>query len=165
MNNLVPNSVKSNEESCSGTVSFVKRAVLQSNDGGNSFQDQPLAQAEPPAETERESLYEQLSKTLRDKRQSKLEGKPEEYVLEDQEFLHQVMKHKHDTVVRHAEQDGLEFQRQKLLLKSKSQGPSSSSLHTVSHHHPPQLAEESIPVVIQKRKKVKLTNETTSTKS
>lgn len=109
-------------------LAFVKRAVLESKDGGNTY-DVETEQAtgsngeSSSAQGRGPTLYEQLSKKLEQKAEMKgrVEGRAGELTLEDQEFVNRIKTktdEEHDRVSR----EETEFKRQRLEKQKAASG-------------------------------------------
>ena len=97
-------------------VSFVKRAVLQSEDGGNTYnvEVEDLIKDGDASGGPRVSLYDQLAKTITERRSQRVEGRPDELSIEDQEFVDKVMEQKNKEQIL-LEEEAKEFKRQRVL--------------------------------------------------
>lgn len=97
-------------------MDFVSRGVVVPAEGNQFVEGEKAAGEEEETDQARESLYEQLSRTIKEKRENRIDGKPEEFALEDQEFVNQITRHKDEHFRQVARQDKEEFKRQKLLV-------------------------------------------------
>jgi hypothetical protein len=146
------------------TVSFVKRAVLKSEDGGNTYnvEVEDLIK-DNSANAPRVSLYDQLQKTLTERRAQRVEGRPEELTVEDQEFVNRVQEQKQREAAM-IEEEAREFKRQRMLtVASEAQKSSTISTADASVLMPASLgmkqksgetpSEDSVVIVVKKKKK------------
>jgi hypothetical protein len=141
-------------------VSFVSRGVLESSDGGNTFAEKPAEEGAVPAEEEEDedemhqSLFEQLSQTLKKKHENRIEGTPEEFCLEDQEFVKRHVKRGDEQLSSSIKLGAQEFHRQKMLMLARE-----TRHHPVADVKKPRVAEEEempVTTTIVKKKKKKL---------
>lgn len=136
--------------------SFVKRGVLQSDDGGNTFNvevDEPTTTTTTNTTTTstKVSLYDQLAKTVNDRRTQKVEGRPEELTIEDQEFVNRIMSQK-DQEARTVEEETKEFKRQRMLVSTSSSTSNATLMEPILQNN---KSVESETVIIVKKKKKK----------
>lgn len=144
-----------NEEKKS--INFVKRAVLKSDNGGNTYNVEIEDLIKEPPAAPRVSLYDQLSKTIAERRSQKIEGKPEGLSAEDQEFVDRVMKQKDDEVLLRA-QEILEFKRQKIMhihAQTDSSANQEAQNELLLVEKKTSNTTEDLPVTIIKKKKKK----------
>ena len=153
------------------TVSFVKRAVLQSDDGGNTYNVE-VENAEKDTSggsstsgiSSKVSLYDQLAKTISDRRNLRADGRPEELTIEDQEFVNRLMKQREMEAAKY-EEEAKEYKRQRLLTSS-NQGNittttlnedllSSSTTGNASSSQKKSKEEDDVVIIVKKKKKKK----------
>ncbi|KAH9259763.1 hypothetical protein BASA81_002185 [Batrachochytrium salamandrivorans] len=127
-------------------MDFVSRGVVVPGEGNQFVED--AKEEEGEADQARESLYEQLSRTIKEKRENRIDGKPEEFALEDQEFVNQIKRHKDEHYRQVAKQDKEEFKRQKLLIVPQ---PVVAAVAQASKEK--EEEEEPAPVFIKRKKK------------
>lgn len=111
------------------SLGFVKRAVLQSDEKGHTFDVELDATAQTDDSTTTKvqiPLYEQLAKNIAERREQRVEGRPEELTIEDQEFVNRVMRQKDEEALQH-EEEAKEFKRQRLLTAASAAATSTAS--------------------------------------
>jgi len=150
------------------SVSFVKRAVLQSDDKGHVY-DVELESGQGQGTKDSVAqlpLYEQLAKNIAERREQKVEGRPEELSIEDQEFVNRVTRQKEAEVLKY-EEETQEFKKQRLLKATMAQASSvraENSALLTDKKEATSIAElpESSTVVFIKKKKKKTVSSSTS---